>query len=221
LTDQLRAIAALGKWPVDPFVLHQDSISKELRHHAECSLKENKPVTAICTGTLELGIDLGNVQSVCQVGPPWSVESLVQRVRSGQKEDQSQVLRLFTVERELNAHSPLSERLSPELIRGIALVELLIARWVESPGAFKRWNFSTLIHQVLSVLRQTGGLTLTNLYERLCAKGAFHGIDRQDFLLLLRNLKEKALINRSLPARSFWLREENRLLRIEAFTPRS
>ena len=53
-------------------------------------LKKNKPVTAICTGTLELGIDLGNVQSVCQVGPTWSVASLVQRVgRSGRKEDQS------------------------------------------------------------------------------------------------------------------------------------
>jgi ATP-dependent helicase Lhr and Lhr-like helicase len=130
------------------------------------------------------------------VGPTWSVASRVQRVgRSGRKEDESQVLRLFTLDREINAHSPLGERLRPELIRAIALVELLIARWVEPPGAFRRWNFSTLIHQILSVLRQTGGMTLTDLYEQLCQNGAFHGIDRKDFLLLLRNLKEKTLLD--------------------------
>ena len=38
-------------------------------------------------------------------------------------------------------------------------------------------------------------MTLTDLYEQLCQNGAFHGIDRRDFLLLLRNLKEKALID--------------------------
>jgi ATP-dependent Lhr-like helicase len=115
------AIAALEKWRVDPYVLHHGSISKDLRQKTELSLKENEPVTAICTGTLELGIDLGNVQSVCQVGPTWSVASLVQIVgRSDRKEDQSQVLRLFTLDRGINAHSPVSERLNPELIRAIA-----------------------------------------------------------------------------------------------------
>ena len=63
------------------------------------------------------------------------------------------------------------------------------------PGAFRRWNFSTSIHQIFSVLRQTGGLTLTDLFEQLCQNGAFCGIARRDFLLLLRNLKDKALLD--------------------------
>jgi len=128
--------------------------------------------------------------------PPWSVASLMQRVgRSGRKEDQGQFLYLFTIDHELSAQSPVSDRLHPELIRGIALIELLIARWVESSsGGCQRFNYSTFIHQVLSVLRQTGGLKVTALYEQLCERGAFDRINRNDFILLLRNLKEKALI---------------------------
>ena len=197
LADQLHAIAAQVGWEVDPFLLHHGSISKDLRHEAEQSLKGSKPVTVICTSTLELGIDIGSVQTVCQVGPPWSVGSLMQRVgRSGRKEDQGQFLYLFTIDRELSAQSPVSDRLYPELIRGIALIELLIARWVESSssGGCQRFNYSTFIHQVLSVLRQTGGLKVPALYEQLCERGAFGKINRKDFILLLRNLREKALI---------------------------
>src|SRR6202000_1647417 len=52
----------------DEFFPHHGSLSKTLREELEDRLKdENLPTTAICTSTLELGVDIGSVKSVPQV----------------------------------------------------------------------------------------------------------------------------------------------------------
>lgn len=194
LTDNLHNIVRRERWTADPFVLHHGSISKDLRQDAEETLKSGRQVTAVCTSTLEMGIDIGSVKTVCQVGPPWSVASLTQRVgRSGRKEDESQILRLYTTDEELTAESKPSERLYPELVRAIALVELLSQKWVEG-NEVARAHYSTCIHQVLSVLRQTGGCDAVPLYDLLCIKGAFSRIPEKDFIKLLRSMSQKDLI---------------------------
>jgi ATP-dependent Lhr-like helicase len=194
LTDNLHNIVRRERWTADPFVLHHGSISKDLRQEAEETLKSGRQVTAVCTSTLEMGIDIGSVKTVCQVGPPWSVASLTQRVgRSGRKEDESQILRLYTIDEELTAESKPSERLYPELVRAIALVELLSQKWVEGT-AVSRAHYSTCIHQVLSVLRQTGGCHAVLVYDLLCVKGAFSRIPEKDFVKLLRSMSQKGLI---------------------------
>lgn len=63
------------------FYPHHGSLVKELREALEARLqKETLPTTAICTMTLELGIDIGKVSSVIQVTAPHSVSSLRQRL---------------------------------------------------------------------------------------------------------------------------------------------
>ncbi len=55
-------------WP------HHGSLSKEIRSATEAALKRgDQPATAICTNTLELGLDIGAVKSVAQIGPSPSV----------------------------------------------------------------------------------------------------------------------------------------------------
>src|SRR5205085_3013740 len=148
------------------------SLSRELREDTERELKAGEPVTAICTSTLEMGIDLGAVRAIGQVGPTWSVASLVQRLgRSGRREGEAQILRVYTLDDAVTQHSSLSDRLFPELIRAIALLELHRERWLEPPE-HDRLHFSTCVHQVLSVLRQTGGATAIHLYDVLCLRGA-------------------------------------------------
>src|SRR3546814_17092430 len=68
-------------WP------HHGSLSKEIREETEAALKQKeRPATAICTTTLELGIDIGAVKSVAQIGSPPSVASLRKRLgRSGRR----------------------------------------------------------------------------------------------------------------------------------------
>ena len=194
LADKLRVLAELEHWPRNPFLLHHSSLSRELREDAERELKSGQPVTAICTSTLEMGIDLGAVRAIGQVGPTWSVTSLVQRLgRSGRREGEPQVLRLYTLDEAVTEHSSLSDRLFPELIRAIALLELHREQWLESPEP-DRFHFSTCIHQVLSVLRQTGGASAARLHEVLCRRGAFQRIAQFQFADLLRGLAAKQLV---------------------------
>ena len=194
IADKLRGIVAEERWPRDPFHLHHGSISKELREETEQSLKAGHPVTAICTSSLEMGIDIGSVKSVGQVGPPWSCASLVQRLgRCGRRAGEPQILRMYSLDSPVTAKSTLTQRLYPELIRAIALIELRLEHWVEPP-AQKRYHFSTCVHQVFSILRQTGGVPAPALFDRLCVRGAFTQISQGQFMRLLRGLGEHELI---------------------------
>lgn len=59
------------------FFPHHGSLAKSFRESLEQRLqKSSLPTTAICTMTLELGIDIGKVNSVIQIGSPHSVSSL-------------------------------------------------------------------------------------------------------------------------------------------------
>lgn len=194
LADKLRVLVEREHWPRNPFLLHHGSLSRELREDAERELKSGQPVTAICTSTLEMGIDLGAVRAIGQVGPTWSVTSLVQRLgRSGRREGEPQILRLYTLDDAVTEHSSLTDRLFPELIRAIALLELHREHWLEPPES-DRFHFSTCVHQVLSVLRQTGGALAAHLHDVLCRRGAFQRIDQGQFENLLHGLAEKELI---------------------------
>ena len=194
IADLLNERSQNEAWPMNPFRVHHGSLSKDLREATEAELKSGQPITALCTRTLEMGIDIGAVQCVGQVSAPWAVSSLVQRVgRSGRREGDAQILRLYVIDESLTEKSTFSERLFPELLRAISMVELLLKRWFEAPR-FGRKHFSTLIHQTLSVLRQTGGIKADLLFQTLCIRGAFDTVTKAEFVTVLRNLSEKSII---------------------------
>ena len=93
LADALALEVAEMKLP-DEIVVHHGSLSRERRLYAEERLRGARSCTAVCSNTLELGIDIGRIDEVVQVSAPWSVASLVQRVgRSGRRDDAARVLR--------------------------------------------------------------------------------------------------------------------------------
>jgi ATP-dependent helicase Lhr and Lhr-like helicase len=59
---------------------HHGSLSAKLRHEAENRLKGGELSALVATASLELGIDIGSVDLVCQVGPTHSLATFVQRV---------------------------------------------------------------------------------------------------------------------------------------------
>ena len=69
---------------------HHGSLSRQLRQTAEAALKEGRLRAVVATASLELGIDVGSVDLVCQIGTPRSIAVALQRIgRSGHKVDRS------------------------------------------------------------------------------------------------------------------------------------
>ncbi len=68
----------------DKVTAHHGSLAKEQRFDAEQRLKSGSLKALVATASLELGIDIGDVNLVCQLGSPRSIASFLQRVgRSG------------------------------------------------------------------------------------------------------------------------------------------
>lgn len=194
LADRIHELERRERWQRNPFVLHHGSLSREVREEVEKRLKSGEPLTAFCTSTMEMGIDIGSVRSVGQLGPPWTVNSLVQRLgRSGRKVGQASILRMYSLDPQPTAASSLEEMLCPQLLRCIAMIELAIAGWLEPPEP-EDPEYSTLIHQILSVLRQAGGSPAPAVFQTLCAEGAFPWIDPARFAKVLRALGAAGLI---------------------------
>lgn len=59
---------------------HHGSLAKEQRLDAEQRLKQGKLKALVATASLELGIDIGDVELVCQLGSPRSISTFLQRV---------------------------------------------------------------------------------------------------------------------------------------------
>ncbi|MBF0263032.1 MAG: DEAD/DEAH box helicase [Magnetococcales bacterium] len=170
-------------WP------HHGSLSQEIREETEIALKRgDRPATAICTTTLELGIDIGSVRTIAQIGPPPSVASLRQRMgRSGRRAGEAAILRCYTMESACTAQSDLSDLLREGLVQTIAMLRLLLAGWFEPP-LVQGLHASTLVQQILSVIAERGGATAGHLWNTLTGDGTFGNLSRSEFLELLRHL---------------------------------
>lgn len=176
-------------WP------HHGSLAKDIREETEKALKAgDQPATAVCTTTLELGVDIGSIKTVAQIGPPPSVASLRQRLgRSGRRPGEAAILRSYCKERRLDHDSPLSDRLRQGLVQSIAMIRLLMQGWFEPPRV-QGLHLSTLVQQCLSVIAQRGGATAAELWSTLIRSGPFAGVEQGRFLNLLRALGDRDLI---------------------------
>ena len=190
--DLLASIAERRHVP-NEFLPHHGSLSKELREHVEDRLRDGMPITALCTSTLELGIDIGDVASVAQIGAPPSVASLRQRLgRSGRRDDPA-VLRVYVTENEITDRTAPADSLRAELVESIAMIELLLEGWLEAPRA-DELHLSTLVQQLLSLITQHGGVQPAQAHQALCGHGPFRLVTAAMFAQLLRGLGGHDLI---------------------------
>jgi len=194
--DLLRRACENQRLP-NEFVPHHGNLSKEIREDVESRLKDtSSPTTAICTSTLEMGIDIGQVSSIAQIRAPFSVSALRQRLGRSGRRGEPAVLRVYITEREITENTTLLDQLRPELVQSVAMTELLLDRWCEPPddGAL---HLSTLVQQILSIIAERGGVQPAEAWRLLCETGPFAAVDEQRFAHLLRAIGKRDLIMQS------------------------
>lgn len=184
----LRQLALKNKTP-DVYRVHHGNISAVLREQTEDEMKasEEKIVTG-ATVTLELGIDIGSLDQVVQVGTPATVSSFAQRLgRCGRRGQIPQILFTFVDD----VHATASDTLGPinwSFLRTIAIIELYTKqRWLE-PLEPERYPYSLLYHQTMSYLLSAGEVSVKRLFGEVLSLSSFRYIQREEYLLLLRHL---------------------------------
>ena len=169
-SDKLRFMCEERRYP-NEFFPHHGNLAKDLRADAECAIKDkSRPVSIVCTSTLEMGIDIGPVTSIAQIGTPPSVASLRQRLgRSGRRDGDPSILRIYIEE---NKSTEICDILRHDLVQTISMIRLLLSNWYEPPYS-NTLHLSTLIQQILSLIAQHGGISAAKIYSVLCENGPF------------------------------------------------
>lgn len=192
--DALRKRCEAAGLPVTYFP-HHGRIAKSEREETESEFKRgNLPVSAICTTTLEMGIDIGAIKGVVQIGAPQTVASLCQRIgRAGRREGDVAVLWQYCIADTLSPSASCIASLHQDLIQAVAVIELFLAKWYEPPSA-DALDYSTLIQQVLSLIGERHGTTAAQAYTLLCKTGPFKGVSETKFIALIRAMAAKDLV---------------------------
>ena len=178
------------------FWAHHGLLSKDVREDVEQRAREGaKPMSISCTSTLEMGIDIGAVDSVFQVGPTQSVSSLRQRLgRSGRRGKQP-VLRAYVNEKSLEspaAQNDYSVMFRESLLRSMACLELIASDWYEPPE-IEGISLCITAHQILSILAQAGGTSASKLWHQIQSAEAY-SCSLDHFKEILNSLGNKELI---------------------------
>src|SRR5215469_9374282 len=155
---------------------HHGSMAKELRFDAESRLKHGQLKALVATASLELGIDIGDVDLVCQLGSPRSIASFLQRVgRSGHAVGGTPKGRLFPLSRD-------------DLVECAALMDS-VRRGELDRLAIPDRPLDVLAQQIVAEVaaRDWGEVAL---YDRLRRAWPFHKLARDDFDTVVRMLAE-------------------------------
>lgn len=192
----LKEIAEKRREP-DVFMVHHGSISASNREYTESQMKYSEiPLVTGATVTLELGIDLGDLERIIQTGCPHSVASLSQRLgRSGRRSGVSEMCFVFEEEKKTEAVE-FYKSINWYFVKCIALIELYRENWLE-PIAFDRYPYGVLYHQTMSFLYSYGEATPEFLAQSLLSESVFSHITQDDYKILLRHMLEKEQIERT------------------------
>lgn len=187
---EMRRVAA-RRQERDVFHVHHGSISAMLREETEAALRTGSgPAVAAATVTLELGIDLGELERVVQLGAPYSASSFVQRLgRSGRRGDMASEM-LFVCPEEEDEEAQLPARMPWTLMRAIAVIELYVkTKWVE-PLEARKMPMGVLYHQTMSMLKSMGEAEPKELAEAMLSLAPFVHIRAEQYQLFLNYLIE-------------------------------
>lgn len=171
---------------------HHSSISKEYREEAERHLKDpHFKCTAIATSTLELGVDIGNLDRVVQINAPYSVSSLVQKFgRSGRRDGHPVMICHCN-----NIRTSKLEGIATDLIKCIAESLLFLDdHWIE-PMEYSGMPYSLLFQQTLGYVSSRITATREELFNDVLSLYPFRNITEEDYQILLDYMRASDILD--------------------------
>lgn len=150
-----------------PIALHHGALSREAREKVEAAMAEGRLRAVVATGSLDLGLDWGDVDLVIQVGAPRHIKRLVQRIgRANHRYNAPSRARIVAANRF-------------EVIECQAALEAVQARELDGeprPAA----PLDVLIQHIL-LTACAGPFDADALYHEVTQAGPYHALRRGDF----------------------------------------
>jgi ATP-dependent Lhr-like helicase len=158
--------ARLRRLGVQTFVSHS-SLSGEERRQAEQAFSAGSDCVIVATSTLELGVDVGDLDRVIQIDAPATVAAFLQRMgRTGRRAGTSRNFLFLTTSR-------------PALLRACGLIELWESGYVE-PVQPPPSPFHLFAQQIMALALQEGGIGQCTWSEWIGRMPAFSIMDEAD-----------------------------------------
>ncbi len=175
-----KVVRAMEGRGVDVYV-HHSSVSRADRTSAEAQLAEGDNTAIVATSTMELGIDVGDLDQVVQVEAPSSVASFLQRIgRTGRRAGTRSNCTFFCT--------------TPEsLLQTVALLTLADRGWVEDVTPADQ-AMHVLAHQILALTLQEDGLSRWRALPWLAAAFPFAGLDEERVQHLVDTMLERDIL---------------------------
>ena len=157
---------------------HHGSLSRGLRLEAEQKLKNGELRAVVATASLELGIDIGSVELVCQIGSPRSIAVALQRIgRSGHRVDPTSIPKghLFATTRD-------------ELVECAALVHAIRSGSLDALE-IPPWPLDVLAQQIVSAAACEAWRE-DDLYDLVRRTHSYRNLPRAEFDAIIEMLSE-------------------------------
>lgn len=170
----------LRRLQVSTFVSHS-SLGRDVRRNSEQAFTEAAEGVIVATSTLELGIDLGDLDHVLQIDAPSRVASFLQRLGRTGRRPGTRASCLF-----LATH--------PQgFLRALAIVQLWSEGYVE-PVTPPPYPYHVLVQQLLALCLQQGGVARDEWQSWLLSMHGFSSLEPTSIEALSRHLVEQGIL---------------------------
>lgn len=162
---------------------HHSSLSRELREQSEERFRHGSNCCIVCTSTLELGLDVGDLDLVMQLDAPASVSAFLQRLgRTGRRAGSRGQMTFFT-------------DTEWTFLRACALVKLALEGYVEPVQPSSR-SYPVLVQQILARVLGCDGLTESSLWSSLGDAYCFSDISASERGQMVEHLVATGILAR-------------------------
>jgi len=150
-----------------PIAIHHGSLDREQRARVETAMGEGRLRAVVCTGSLDLGLDWGDVSLVIQIGAPKNVKRLVQRIGRANH----------------RYNAPSKARLVPanrfEVVECLAALEAVRAHDLD--GEPRGSGPLDVLCQQILIAACAGPFEAGALFEEMRAAGPYATLSREEF----------------------------------------